>query len=176
MLKQAQADFELKQSIYDRYLKLSDTNSLPKNDLDIARANLSMAKASVQRTNVELEKAHKDLMNTEVKAAISGFVVSRKVDQGTWVNQGDTLYKIINIDTVTVRLLASEFDIQQLKIGQPLELWSEVDPSRKIIGTINRIGITADPERFAYPVELDIDNVGHHLKPGMSVHAVGVKP
>lgn len=167
----AQADLKLKKTLFIRYQELKKKNSLSQNELDVASADYDRAKATVQLAKIELNKARLDLGSTVISSSINGYVTNRSVENGAWVNQGDLLYKIVNIDTLTVRLLASEFDITQLKVGQAIELWSETDPNMKIISTIKRIGVDIDPATFAYPVEVEIANKEHYLKPGMSIHA-----
>lgn len=170
-LQLAKADLQLKQSVYQRYVELRKKNSLSQNELDIANADFLSAKASLTLARIELENAQLDLKNTKIMSNISGFVVNRNTDNGAWVNQGDLLYKIVNIDTLTVRLLASEYDIDSLNVGQPIELWAEADPAKKFQATINRIGVEVDSQTMAYPVEVEINNTNQKLKPGMSIHA-----
>lgn len=165
------ADLQLKRSIHIRYQKLSIKNSLSQHELEIAKANLDAAKANLELANVDLKKARLDLKNTHITANIDGYIVSRAIDNGTWVNQGELLYQLINIDRVNIRLLASEFDLKDLAIGQTIQVWSEANPENKIIASINRIGVNLDASTLAYPIEIDIDNTKHLFKPGMSVHA-----
>lgn len=165
------ADLDIKHSIYQRYQELRQKNSLSQHELDVAKANYSAAKASLTLAKIELETAQLDLANTQIQSDIDGYVVSRNVEGGAWVNQGDLLYQIVNIDQLNIRLLASEFDLKDLSIGQPIQVWSEAAPNQKLTATINRIGVELDPTSYAYPVEIEINNAEHTLKPGMSIHA-----
>ncbi|CAH0525873.1 efflux RND transporter periplasmic adaptor subunit [Vibrio hippocampi] len=166
-----QADWDIKQSVYTRYQKLRSKKSLSQNELDIAKAEFSAAQANLSLAQIELKKAKLDLNNTQVDVAINGYVVERSVDNGTWVNQGDLLYKLTNIDQLNVRLLASEFDLQALAVGQPIQVWSEAQPTQRVNARINRIGVELDPVTFAYFVDVEINNEQHLFKPGMSIHA-----
>ncbi|MCW8328959.1 efflux RND transporter periplasmic adaptor subunit [Photobacterium sp. SDRW27] len=170
-LELAKADLKIKQSLYERYQELRKKNSLSQNELDIAETDYDSAKATVTLAQIELKKAKLDLENTRINASIEGYVVNRAVESGTWVNQGDLLYQIVNIDRLNVRLLASEFDIGELHVGQAIEVWSEANPQHKVRSTIKRIGVEIDPQSVAYPVEVEIDNLQHLFKPGMSIHA-----
>lgn len=167
----AKADLKIKKSLYFRYQELKKKNSLSQNELDIASADHDSAKATVSLAKIELNKAMLNLERTTLTSSIDGYIVSRSVEDGEWVNQGDLLYQVVNIDTLTIRLLASEFDIAELQVGQAIELWPETNPNMKISSFIKRIGVTLDPTTFAYPVDVEIDNIKHQLKPGMSIHA-----
>ncbi len=167
----AEADLQLKKATYIRYQELVSNNNLSANDLDIAKAEYLSAKASLSIAKIEHQKAHDELADTQVIASIEGFVVSKDVEQGAWVNQGDLLYTLVNIDTVTIQLLASEHDLTQLSVGQAIEVWSETVPSNKTLATISRIGVEMDETTLAYPIEVEIPNADLALKPGMSMYA-----
>ncbi|USD67555.1 efflux RND transporter periplasmic adaptor subunit [Vibrio sp. SCSIO 43136] len=167
----ASADLVQKQSIYERYQELSSKNSLAINDLDIAKAQYLTSKASLALAKIELKEAKQALEDTQITTSISGFIVSSSVESGDWVSKGDALYQVINIDQISVRLYASEYDINSLQIGQSVTLWAETAPSQLIKAQISRIGVQLDPNTKAYPIEIDIENQGHQLKPGMSIHA-----
>ncbi|MEH6530975.1 MAG: efflux RND transporter periplasmic adaptor subunit [Photobacterium frigidiphilum] len=167
----AQADLKIKKSLYGRYQELRKKNSLSQNELDISAADYDSATANVALANIELKEAQLDLESTQINSSINGYVVSRSVENGAWVNQGDLLYQIVNIDVLNVRLLASEFDLGELHVGQEVEVWSEANPQLKIRSIIKRIGVEIDPESFAYPIDVEIKNPEHIFKSGMSIHA-----
>ncbi|GAB3533913.1 efflux RND transporter periplasmic adaptor subunit [Photobacterium alginatilyticum] len=166
-----EADLTIKQSLYNRYRELRNKNSLSQNELDIAAADLGAAKATVALAQIELQKARLDLGYTRISADMNGYIVNRSVEDGAWVNQGDLLYQVVNIDVLNVRLLASEYDIGKLRVGQQIEIWAEANPELKVRSSIKRIGVELDPATFAYPVEVEINNPDHLFKPGMSIHA-----
>lgn len=170
-LQLAEANMRLKRSTYQRYKTLKSKNSLAANELDLAKSEYSSASASVTLARLQLEKAELDFANTEIKSGISGYISSRSVQTGAWVNPGDELYQIANIDVLRVRLLASEFDINQLKVGQEIELWAETRPNKRVLSKIKRIGIEVTSDSLSYPVEVEIENPGHTLLPGMAIHA-----
>lgn len=167
----AQAEMQLKRATFQRFQQLVDKQSLSQNELDIAKAEYLNAKASLALAKVELTQVQQNLSDTKINAAINGFVVTRQAEAGAWVNQGDLLYQLVNIDTLTVKLLASEHDIQSLHIGQPILVWPEANPALQIESTIKRIGVEVDADSLAYPIEIDVINRSYDLKPGMSIYA-----
>ncbi|QUM76258.1 efflux RND transporter periplasmic adaptor subunit [Moritella sp. 24] len=167
----SKADLKIKESIYKRYLQLQQQQSLSQNELDIASTDFDAASASLQLAEIGLIKAELDLDRTQITSSISGYISQRSIDNGSWVDRGTPLYQVVNIDTLTIRLLASEYEIDQLKIGQDIQLWSEANPNNKVTSTIKRIGIALVDNSFAYPVDVEINNPRHQFKPGMSMHA-----
>ncbi|EDL54816.1 hypothetical protein VSAK1_18859 [Vibrio mediterranei AK1] len=170
-LELAQAEIKLKRSVYERYQELIKNNNLSVNELDIAKADYLNAKALLKLAQIELDIAQKNFEETSIRADIEGFVVSRDTQVGAWVNQGDLLYRLVNIDTLTVRLLASEHDMSLLSVGQSIELWAETSPEQKVVASIARIGVEMDVQHMAYPIEVDIKNADFKLIPGMSMYA-----
>ncbi|ERB65767.1 efflux RND transporter periplasmic adaptor subunit [Vibrio coralliilyticus OCN008] len=175
-LELAQANLQLTKATFERYQELVSKKSLSVNELDIAKAEYLNARANVDLAKIELEEAEQDLSGTKITSNIEGFVVSRSAESGDWVSQGDLLYQLVNIDTLTIRLLASEHDMKELNVGQPIEVWTETAPDNRIQSTIKRIGVEMDTETRAYPIEIEVDNPGFHLKPGMSVYATTSLP
>ena len=166
-----EADLHINKSTYSRYQALRAKNSLSQNELDVAKADYAAAEANVELAKIELNKAQLDLKNTTVYSPIDGYVVERNVNKGAWVNRGDQLFTLTNIDTLNARLLASEFDLASIHVGQPIQLWAEANPNHKVTAIINRIGVELDAKTFAYPVEIEIENSQHLFRPGMSLHA-----
>ncbi|NOI79389.1 efflux RND transporter periplasmic adaptor subunit [Vibrio tubiashii] len=170
-LELAQADLQLKETTFERFQELVQKKSLSANDLDGAKADYLSAKANVSLAKIALDEAKQNLIDTKITASIEGFVVTRNAEVGTWVNQGDLLYQLVNIEKLTVKLLASQHDMTELYVGQEIEIWPETDPSYKIRSTIKRIGVEMENDTLAYPIEVEISNDDFLLKPGMSIYA-----
>ncbi|MFK0572383.1 efflux RND transporter periplasmic adaptor subunit [Endozoicomonas sp.] len=171
------ADLDLKKLVFERYQELVSKKSLPQNELDTARANYFSAKASVTLARLNLEEAKLDLARTRINSPINGYVVEKNINNGAWVNRGDTLYTLTNIDQLTARLFASEYELEKLSLGQNVTLWAEARLEEKVTGKIVRIGVEPEATTSSYPVEIDFNNPQHRFKPGMSMHgAIGSKP
>jgi len=167
----AKANVKIKHSVFQRYLELKQKKSISQNELDIAETEFDVAKANLKLAKVGLQKALLDLSRTQITSDISGYVSRRNIENGSWVNQGDLLYQIVNIDTINIRLLASEYEINSLQVGQNIQVWAESNPQLTVIAKIQRIGIEFEQGSFAYPIDIEIANPEKSFKPGMSIHA-----
>ncbi|MEG3222937.1 efflux RND transporter periplasmic adaptor subunit [Vibrio gigantis] len=170
-LELVKADLKIKSSIYTRYKELKAKKSLSQHELDIALADLQAAKARVKLAQIDLEKATDNFTHTQINSEINGYVVKRNVEQGSWVEKGNLLYSVADVNNIIVRLLASEHDLAELSVGQELNLWSDVNPEIKVRANIKRIGINLDQGLLAYPIDIEIPNEDSLIKPGMSLHA-----
>lgn len=173
-LQLAQADLKVKKSVYNRYKELRAKKSLSQHDLDISFADYQSAKANLQLAQIDLEQAKDNLAHTKIDSQINGFIVSKNVEHGSWVEKGNLLYNVASVDNIIVRFLASEHDLAELSVGQDLTIWSDTAPENKFNSKIKRIGINLDKNLLAYPVDVEITNSDHIIKPGMSLHATTV--
>ncbi|CCN70623.1 efflux RND transporter periplasmic adaptor subunit [Vibrio nigripulchritudo] len=167
----AKADMNIKQSIYQRYQTLKKKKSLSQNELDVAKADMDSARATVELARIQLAEAKNNLEDTVIVSTIDGIITQRHVESGTWVERGTPLFQLANIDTVRIRFFASQYDLDELRIGMPVELWLEGSRDEKVTARIERIGIQPDDQSKSYPVFVSIDNIAHVYRPGMTVYA-----
>lgn len=165
----AEANLALREATYHRYQKLIQRNSLSVEDLDTARAEFLSAKASVSVARIDYKQSKIDLKNTQINTQLSGYISSKATQSGAWVNEGELLYEVVNIDKVTLSFMASEYDLKDFSVSQPMLVWSEANPGHKMEAKIQRIGV--EMQNQTYPVFVEVDNPTHGFKPGMSVYA-----
>lgn len=169
-LELAKSDLTIKQSLYERYRALKRKNSLSQNELDVAKADFDASKASLDLANLNLDEAKRNLNETQVQSEIRGIITQRKVNKGAWVERGELLYQIVNIDQINVRFFASQYDLQSLSVGMPITLWTERAVNQKINAQVTRIGVQPDENTQTYPVFVTVKNTAHVYKPGMTVY------
>ncbi len=87
-------------------------------DLDASRAQRASAVAEVVRLEATLEK-------TIVKAPIDGTVVSRDVDIGARVDNGQPIVTIANLSRTRIEAEVDEFDVARVKLGAPVAITAE---------------------------------------------------
>jgi macrolide-specific efflux system membrane fusion protein len=91
--------------------------------VDVARADLAQAKAQIERSTVEVEKAEANLGYTRIEAPMDGRVMALAVKPGQTLSAAQTIPVIgviADTDTMTVRAQVSEADVAKIKAGQSL--------------------------------------------------------
>lgn len=91
--------------------------------VDVARADLALAKAQIERATVEVEKAEANLGYTRIVAPMDGRVLGLAVKAGQTLSAAQTIPVIgviADTDTMTVRAQVSEADVAKIKPGQKL--------------------------------------------------------
>src|SRR5262245_29208005 len=95
--QQAQADYAVAMSDYDRYAKLAQAGFASEQLMAQQRATRARAQAAVAQTSAALETARTDLDRSIIRSPIDGVVVDRQINKGQSVAasfQAPTLFVI----------------------------------------------------------------------------------
>jgi multidrug efflux pump subunit AcrA (membrane-fusion protein) len=117
-------------------------------------------------------KAHYDLIayeldRTALRAPFTGFLVKKRVEVGTWVNPGDSVADLVDLDPVYATGPVGELKIGILKTGLTAAVTVDALPGRSLSGTVSHIVPRADPQSHTFPVKVAIPNPDGRLKAGM---------
>jgi Cu(I)/Ag(I) efflux system membrane fusion protein len=104
-----------------------------------------------------------------VRAPISGVVTQRNVDPGAYLNVGDALLSLANLDTLWLFASTYDADYQYLKVGELLEFQTPSLPSENFSGQIAFIAPSIDPTTHTLPIRCDVPNRDSRLRPEMFV-------
>ena len=172
--KSAQADYNYKESTYNRVKKLSESNSASAVDLETAEYNMNSAKLAVERSQNELNQAKLNLSYATIKSPISGVVLKRAVEVGQTVAASmstPTLF-VIAKDLSQMKVMADvdEADIGQVKAGQRVEFTVDAYQDDKFSGTVQeaRLSPTTTSNVVTYTVVISAENPDQKLLPGMT--------
>jgi len=152
-----------------------------------SEARAQAAEAKVAQKRAELEQAELNLKYTTISAPATGIVARKSVEAGQYVEPGQLLLEIVDLNNVWVVANFKETQLKDMKVGQHADL--EVDAnSRTYSGHIRSLA-GASGARFSLlppenatgnyvkvvqriPVMIDFDagqNNDLTLRPGMSV-------
>lgn len=108
----------------------------------------------------------------ELKAPISGVVVHKNVNEGDYVGTGKALFRIVDLDTLWLKLDAYESDLSWLRLGQKIEFRVESYPGEVFDGMIVFIDPELNRKTRTVSIRVNIPNEDGKLKPGMFAKAV----
>ena len=172
--KSAQADYNYKESTYNRVKKLSESNSASAVELETAEYNMNSAKLAVERSENEVNQAKLNLSYATIKSPISGVVLKRAVEVGQTVAASmstPTLF-VIAKDLSQMKVMADvdEADIGQVKAGQRVEFTVDAYQDDKFSGTVQevRLSPTTTSNVVTYTVVISAENPDQKLLPGMT--------
>ena len=145
-------------------------------DVDIARAQLRNAEATVLQREAALEAARIDLDRTEIRSPIRGVVINRAVDLGQTVAaslQAPVLFTIAQ-DLSEIRIEASvdEADIGNVRDGAEARFTVDAFPDREFDGRVAQVRLAPNEDQnvVTYTVVIDAANPRRRLLPGMTAN------
>jgi membrane fusion protein (multidrug efflux system) len=151
---------------YERMKKLYEEKIVSRGQFDNAKTALDTSKAALDAVEVNLNDG-------SLTSPISGILDRLHVDQGEYINPGQTVMKIVNINTVKVELPVPEKDILYFNKGQNVEIEMENTKGEKqeFPGVIDFVSMTAENTTRTYLVKVVVNNPKQVLRPGMIVRA-----
>ncbi len=163
-LLSAQAGYDKAKKDYERNQKLRQENLISDSQLESSRQIYNSSEAA-------FIQATRQYNNTAVTAPISGVVTSFTVERGTYLTMGVPIANIVNINTLKLKVNVAEQDVIRLKVGDAVELTTDVYPTAKYYGHISSISAKGT-DIHTYPVEVGFENDNRYpLKAGMFVKA-----
>ncbi|MCB9337950.1 MAG: efflux RND transporter periplasmic adaptor subunit [Lewinellaceae bacterium] len=159
-LKAAEVAWENAKNDVAHYTALVKGDAVPQMQLDKAILQLSSAESQVMLLR-------KQIRMSTIRAGISGIVTEKMFEPGTVVSPGAPLVQITDIATLKLTLDVPEAEISKVKIGQAIEVKSDVYPGAAFKGTVSLIGSKGDGAHN-FPVEIQVANSSKNpLKAGM---------
>lgn len=102
------------------------------------QAQLEGAKAQRQQSQAQLDQAKLNLQYTRVLAVQSGRVVKLSGAKGSYVTAGQSLMMFVP-DEVWVVANYKETQLKDMRPGQPVEIWIDAYPDRKLTGHVESV-------------------------------------
>jgi RND family efflux transporter MFP subunit len=159
-LENAEANYEKAKKDFDRYELLLETKS-------ITEVQYEAAKLTYKQTEAALKIAQRQLKDSKIVCPLSGVVIAKNIELGTYLNTGNPVATIVNIDRLKVKVYVPELEAFKLKEGDAVELTTEVYPGTVFSGKITTINAKAD-DAHAYLVEITVaNNKSHPLRAGL---------
>lgn len=107
-----------------------------------------------------------------LRAPIGGVVVEKQVKEGSYIQTGESLFRIVDLSELWLFLDAYESDLPWLRFGQEVSFTVEAFPGETFEGTLSFIEPEVDREKRTVPVRVNVPNPDRRLKPGMFARGV----
>ena len=139
--------------------------------IDAAREKLRQWKLT-SRQIAAIEQSGKTQTVFNITADVSGVVLTKRVNQGDYVQEGQPLYEVTDLSHVWVVFDAYESDLPWIKIGNAISFSLESLPGEKFNGKVSFIDPVLNPSTRSAQVRVEAVNHGDKLKPEMFVNGV----
>lgn len=207
-VQKARADVKRRQGLVASGAVSAEELAHARDELAAAEATLSSSRGSLSRNRAlvdattlgkqpqvaaaaaQLRQAYLNLQRAAIVAPVSGYVAKRNVQLGQRVQPGSTLMTIVPLEQVWIDANFKETQLNDMRIGQPVELHSDLYGSDVAYdGKVAAIGMGTGsafallPAQNAsgnwikivqrVPVRIEVDRkqvVEHPLRLGLSMH------
>src|SRR4030042_973297 len=160
-----QLNLELMESELRKQESLYEKGGVTLRELKTASINYENAKTTVVTSKLQLEK-------TKISAPIDGVIVDLPYHtQGTQVEAGVTMVKIMDYKTMYMDVQLPEKYISVIKPGQVVKLTNYTIPDDTIIGNVTQLSPAINADTRTFKGTVSIDNRDFLLRPGMFVKA-----
>jgi RND family efflux transporter MFP subunit len=173
-LKSAQANLDLANTTSTRYQNLLKTNSVSKQETDVAVSDASAKKAAVDASMANVRRLEQLQSFEKVYAPFDGIVTARNTDVGRLISAGQNttpqeLFHLAAIGKLRVYVAVPEAYSAAVKDGGKAALTLDEYPGKFFEGTIARNSNAIDQSTRTLNVEVDVDNPKAELLPGAYV-------
>jgi len=178
-LKSAQADLALANTTSDRYQNLLKSDSVSKQETDVAVSGAAARRAAVEAAEANVRRLQQLQSFEKVYAPFSGVVTERNTDIGALIDSGSPtasntakeLYRVAAIDKLRVYVAVPETYAPAIRDGDTVALTLDEYPGQQFTGKIARNSSAIDQASRTLNVEVDVDNTAGKLLPGAYVFA-----
>ena len=189
-----QAEREIAQRTYERTQRLHNEQAATVQQLDQAEREYRVLGARIEVTRAQRRTAEHDIASTGARLARiedrlrksrivnphGGTVLTSYAEPGEFVQQGQPLYKIANLDSMELRAYVSGPQLSLVNIGQPAEVTIDVsgEERKTLTGTVTWVSSEAEftptpvqtrEERadLVYAIKIRVPNSDGVVKIGM---------
>ncbi|EMD9437143.1 efflux RND transporter periplasmic adaptor subunit [Burkholderia cepacia] len=163
----AKADFAQLQ--LRRSQALAPTGAEPRELLEQHKADAAQTAAAVRQLDARIQQK-------SIRAPFSGQLGIRRINLGQYLNAGDAIATLTQLDPLYVNFTLPQQDMPRLTSGAPVQVTVDAVPGRIFTARISAIEPRIDGETRNVAVQALLPNTDRLLKPGMYVTARLVLP
>jgi membrane fusion protein (multidrug efflux system) len=164
-LESYQLNLELSESEMKKQESLYEKGGVTLKDMKTSAYNYTNAKSNLENAQLQMEK-------TRITSPISGVIVELPYyTQGTQVEAGSQVVKIMDYQTMFMNVQLPEKYINTIKPGQTVNLTNYALPEDTLTGKITQLSPAINADTRTFLGNIQISNPDYLLRPGMFVKA-----
>ena len=138
---------------------------------DRAQASIAVSEAEVAQRQAEAREMELMLAKASVASPLDGVVERRYAEIGQWLDSGDPVADVVQLDPLFVRVGVPERVVTSVKPGDTAEVMIPALGGRTFEGTVDQIVPVADPQSRTFPVRILLPNPDGEIRPGFFARA-----
>lgn len=156
----ARAAYNAAKTTYDRLDQLVKSRAAAQAQMDEARASLETTKAAMDNAKLRLER-------TVIRSPLSGVVDRTFIENGQYVNSGDKIVKILQIDRVKVQVGIPESDVDAVRRVKDFQVTIDALGGKVFKGRFSFLSRSSQNLARLYDLEIALDNSEGEILPDM---------
>lgn len=161
----AQANLNLSEANIKRAERLLQEQAISERERDEAYAKWRLDEATLRLTEAQLAK-------TVIKAPFSGMLGLRRVSIGEYLQPGETIVTLDDIDPIKVDFRVPEVFAHQLRVGQAIRMNVDAIPGKTFTGKVFAIDPQIDVNGRSIMMRAKVMQEEGPLRPGMFARIV----
>jgi len=137
---------------------------------DLEKIQFGPDPLEVEKLELQLSLAEKQLENQYIKAPFAGTLLSLNQNPGDLVNPGTVAAQVVDLNELFVEVPISEVDIPSIQIGQSVILFFDAYFEEEFSGTVSEISESGDRSTGVvnYTITVRMEDQSNRIKPGMT--------
>jgi RND family efflux transporter MFP subunit len=150
-----------------RMKRLETSGAVTSSQLLGVESQFAAAEAQVQQLQAMLGQARQRRGDAVIKAPIDGVIGQVFMKVGDMAVPQIPICTVVDMDLVRIKVRVPESDLLLLAPGMPVKLTVAASDGDPIRGVVSRVSPVLDRLSRTATMEVDLQNPGHSLKPGM---------
>jgi RND family efflux transporter MFP subunit len=142
---------------FQRVKELFAVGGASQQELDNATLQLTMAETSLKNLQE----------NTLLLSPVSGIVTARNYDNGDMYSGQLPILTVMQVNPVVTKINVTETYFSKVKKGMTVDVKLDVYPDEVFVGKVKLVYPTIDERSRTFPVEIEMNNPGMKIRPGM---------
>lgn len=166
-LARARSELDLARANLARLRSLASNRVSSEKDLDQAANDERVALATWRAAEASLRDARDRLAKKTILAPFAGVLREFPVEAGEYVGPGERVAELLEVSRVRVEIGLRDRDVVAVRAGSSARVRVDARPGERFDGTVTRVAGAADPETRKFAVQVEVENPGERLLPGM---------
>jgi RND family efflux transporter MFP subunit len=164
----AKALYDTALASYNRYSELYKAELATKSQIESARANMENAKASMDSAKLSVDRCR-------INAPFSGTLNRVYFEKDQYINTGDMMAELLQMDRVKVNVGIPESDVEAVRRLENFDITFDALDDRMEKGTKVYLAKTTETAARLYSLKLAVNNASHEILPDMFARVEIVK-
>jgi RND family efflux transporter MFP subunit len=135
---------------------------------EATKSEVEITAAAVERLQAEYQTEQIIVSRQTVYAPFDGLIAEKRVEVGEWVETGNALFDLVEIDHLRIEVAISQRHFAQIVVGAPVAITFDALPEQRFEGKVSvKIPVGQGSTR-TFPVRISLSNEERLVAPGMS--------